>query len=95
MKLSLLAAAVYAVVNVQATCFCYDWQVSNRHPYKSIAIRDNEATRRACQHWGHEPVSGTGGLVCNGARGLASSNWAAVRKLIGNLIESQLTAVGL
>ncbi|KAK1570160.1 uncharacterized protein LY79DRAFT_570247 [Colletotrichum navitas] len=77
MKLSLLIAAVYAVANVQATCYCYDWTVSNRPPYKTIPVRDNEATRYACQHWGYDPVSGNGGLVCNSATSLSLANWRA------------------
>ncbi|KAK2005306.1 hypothetical protein LZ32DRAFT_546342 [Colletotrichum eremochloae] len=77
MKLSLLTAVVYAVANVQATCYCYDWQVSNKRPYKSIPIRRDEATRYACQHFRFDPVSGSGGLVCNGARSLAPANWKA------------------
>ncbi|KAK2058103.1 hypothetical protein LY76DRAFT_69295 [Colletotrichum caudatum] len=77
MKLSLLTAAFYAVASVQASCYCYDWQVSNKRPYKSVVVRKDEATRYACQRWGYHPVTGNGGLVCEGARSLSLSNWKA------------------
>ncbi|EFQ36818.1 hypothetical protein CGRA01v4_14147 [Colletotrichum graminicola] len=77
MKLSVLTAAVYAVTSVQATCYCYNTAVSNKRPYHSVILRSDDATRYACQHWGYEPVSGSGGLVCHGATGLSLANWKA------------------
>ncbi|KAK2016437.1 hypothetical protein LZ32DRAFT_669479 [Colletotrichum eremochloae] len=76
-KLSLLTAAVYAVASVQATCYCYDWHVSPKPPYKSIATRVDSATRAACSVWGHQAVQGSSGLICNGARSLSLANWKA------------------